>query len=266
MKLSISNIAWTNEFDEEMYSFLKEYHFQGLEIAPTRIFPEDPYDQLEKAKQWSNDCNQKYGFKISSLQSIWYGRQENLFHSTGERNALLNYTKKAIDFAEAVGAKNLVFGCPRNRNIPSNMNVTEIREKIIPFFQELGTYAEEHHTVIGMEANPAIYNTNFINTTIEAIALIKEVNTNGFKMNFDLGTVITNNEDINVLRGNVSLINHVHISEPHLHCIQHRDIHKQLFQILKDENYQGYVSIEMGKQDDIDHIIEPMKYVKEVFE
>ncbi len=59
----------------------------------------------------------EYGFCVPSMQSIWYGRQEKIFHSPEDREALTEYTKKAIDFAAAIGCGNLVFGCPRNRNI-----------------------------------------------------------------------------------------------------------------------------------------------------
>ena len=38
MNLSISNIAWASDYDAQMYPFLKEIGYQGLEIAPTRIF------------------------------------------------------------------------------------------------------------------------------------------------------------------------------------------------------------------------------------
>ena len=50
MKLSISNIAWSTEHDNTMYQFLKDNGFDGLEIAPTRIFPEKPYEHLSEAK------------------------------------------------------------------------------------------------------------------------------------------------------------------------------------------------------------------------
>ena len=48
MKYSISNIAWSKEYDNEMYAFLKQQGIEGLEIAPTRIF-DKPYDNLELA-------------------------------------------------------------------------------------------------------------------------------------------------------------------------------------------------------------------------
>ena len=37
MKLSISNIAWDKAYDEEMYEYLSNNKFNGIEIAPTKI-------------------------------------------------------------------------------------------------------------------------------------------------------------------------------------------------------------------------------------
>ncbi|MBQ5846275.1 MAG: hypothetical protein IIW64_06510, partial [Selenomonadaceae bacterium] len=118
MQLAISNIAWSCEYDGQMYKMMEKYGFRGLEIAPTRIFEQKPYDCLSEGKKWAETLRGEYGLSVVSLQSIWYGRNERLFGSHEERQALLEYTKRAIDFACAVGAKNIVFGCPKNRNIP----------------------------------------------------------------------------------------------------------------------------------------------------
>ncbi len=79
MKLSISNIAWSSENDEEMYKYISDNKFSGLEIAPTRIFANDPYNQLDKAKEFAEKLEQNYNLKISSMQSIWFGKQEKIF-------------------------------------------------------------------------------------------------------------------------------------------------------------------------------------------
>ena len=159
MKLSISNIGWAEESDVAVYAMMKNNGVMGLEIAPTRIFPNQPYDKLDDARAWADKLKSENGFVVSSMQSIWYGRTEKLFGTDEERAALVDYTKKAIDFAETVGCKNLVFGCPRNRSIPNGAD-----ESIaIKFFREIGNYAANHGTVVGMEANPPIYNTNYIN-------------------------------------------------------------------------------------------------------
>lgn len=261
MKLSISNIGWNAERDSQVYELMRKYGFIGLEIAPTRIFPENPYNKLEEARKWAIRLNQGYGFCVPSMQSIWFGRQEKLFGTEKERRVLIDYTEKAIDFAVAIGCKNLVFGCPRNRAIPDETD-TRIA---IDFFKIIGDYAASRGTVIGMEANPPIYNTNYINDTKAARNLIEEVDSEGFRLNLDVGTMIENNESADELKGYVNLINHVHISEPGLKPIQERKLHKDLMQLLSDEEYQGFVSIEMGKDEDATIIEKAMSYVGVTF-
>lgn len=261
MKLSISNIAWDSENDKKVYELMKKYSYEGLEIAPTKIFFENPYEKLEKVEVWKKDLNDKYGFKISSMQSIWYGKKERLFGTDEERKELQNYTEKAIDFAKMIECKNLVFGSPKNRNLEENENPGKAKE----FFKSIGEYAFKNNTVIGMEANPTIYNTNYINDTKSALELIKTVDSRGFLLNLDIGTVISNNENIEEILGNVEYINHVHISEPWLKIIEKREIHKKLKSILKNENYKGFVSIEMAKVERIEEVEKVMEYVREVF-
>ena len=164
MKLSISNIAWVDEWNKDVYALMQKYGYTGLEIAPTRIFPENPYDHLDEAQKWRQDLMEEYGFVIPSMQSIWFGKQEKIFGTEEERNSLIEYTKKAVDFATGINCKNLVFGCPRNRNLPNGAN----EDIAIAFFKELGEYAASKGTMIGMEANPTIYNTNYINDTCSA--------------------------------------------------------------------------------------------------
>lgn len=265
MKFSVSNIAWTSDNDLMVYSLMQKYGFTGLEIAPTRIFPEFPYDKLSEADRWSKFINMVYGFTVSSIQSIWYGRQEKVFGEKEERNLLREYTKKAINFAAVMGCKNLVFGCPRNRNIPETWDEEKTKAVSVPFFRELGDYAAEHNTVIGIEANPPIYNTNYINDTKSALELIEQVGSEGFKLNLDVGTMIQNGESAEELAGKVCRINHVHISEPGLKLIEHKELHQKLKELLVKENYRGFISVEMGKREELIEIENVLKYVREVF-
>jgi len=263
MKLSISNIAWLPEHDEEMYSFLREEKFAGLEIAPTRIFPDNPYEHIEEAKLFSARLLKEYGLSISSMQSIWFGRKENIFGTSDERKILTEYTKQAIDFAAAIECKNLVFGCPKNRNIPNGTSDTE--SVAIEFFAELANYAEKHGAIIAIEPNPTIYGTNFINTTPQAFELCKKLNINGFKVNLDIGTMIENKENIGVIRENITLINHIHISEPNLSPLEKRGLHTELYEVLRENNYGNFVSIEMKNSGDIELLKRIIQDVRKIF-
>lgn len=264
MKLSISNIGWTAENDDAVYAIMKQLNYAGLEIAPTRIFPEEPYNRLEEASKWAKELKERFGFAVASMQSIWFGRSEKVFGTDWERKEILDYTKKAIDFASACNCKNLVFGCPRNRAYPEEWSVEMVDKIAIPFFKELGDYAFEKNTVLVMEANPPIYNTNFINGTCDAFELISKVDSKGFLLNLDLGTMIENGEGVDVISDKVEMINHVHISEPGLKVIERREIHNELIEVLNKENYEGFVSIEMGKQENLENLKSVMNYVCEL--
>ena len=266
MQLSISNIAWKKEQDEEIYRFMQENGFTGLEIAPTRIFPELPYEHLKEAEIWSKRLKKEYGFSISSMQSIWFGKTQALFGADEEREALLKYTKQAIDFAAAAECGNLVFGCPKNRVVPDGQTMDWADEIAACFFKELADYAAHKGTVLALEANPVIYNTNYINDTASALRMIEKVNSRGFLFNLDVGTIIQNGETLEQLSESVSKINHVHISEPGIEALTSRELHGDLLRLLKGKGYQKFISIEMKTQERVENIKNAMRYMREVFE
>ncbi|MEG2289465.1 MAG: sugar phosphate isomerase/epimerase family protein [Clostridium sp.] len=256
MKLSISNIGWKKEDDEEVYRMLNKLNYSAIEIAPTRIFPVNPYEKLQEAREWSEELKGNYGLKVSSMQSIIFGKTERLFGDETEREILKQYIKAGIDFAAVIGCNNLVFGSPKNRIIESEADYGVAVE----FFRELGEYASNKNTILSIEPNPTLYGTNFINYTEDAFNIASEIGSDGFKVNVDFGTIIENNEDIRVLAENIELINHVHISEPNLVHILERSQHRELFSLLREVKYDKYVSIEM-KQCELNKIKDTLSYV-----
>jgi sugar phosphate isomerase/epimerase len=261
MKLSISNIGWDSNEDIFMYELIKKYGFQGIEIAPTRLIALNPYDNVKIAKDKVKQINNVYGLEISSMQSLLFGCSTRMFEAEENLRYVESILIKAIDFSNAIYCKNLVFGSPKNRVLGSSNDY----ERAIIFFKRLGDYAFSKHTNFSIEANPKIYGTNFINTTEEAINFIKEVNSEGLKLNLDLGTIIVNDENLNLVSENIELVNHVHISEPFLEPILPRKEHKELCEILKDNKYKNYVSIEMKGCNSIQKVKESIQYILSIF-
>lgn len=265
MRLSVSNIAWDKLYDEDMYVFLSQNEFEGLEIAPTRIWVENPYDQLGGAREFSKKIKNEYGLIISSMQSIWYGKSERIFGEEKERISLIEYTKKAFEFANVLGCRNLVFGCPKNRLIPEGMEQKTINLITDDFFGRLAELAAQNNTVLAIEANPTIYNTNYINYTSEAYELIKRIDNKGFGLNYDFGTVIYNKESVADIKEYMSVTNHVHISEPKLAEIKFRHLHYMLKSVLQQEGYDKFVSIEMGNCNDVEIVKKVCVDLQELF-
>lgn len=260
MKLSFSNIAWDFSQNDEICKMLKNHNFSGIEIAPTIISPEPFTKNIASIQNFSNSIFKGYGFMIPSMQSIWFGRTENIFNPN-DTETMIDYTKKIIDLASIINCPNLVFGCPKNRNMPA----PNLEDQVIPFFKTIGDYAYQKNTCVALEANPVIYNTNFINTTSDAFSFAKKVNSNGLKVNVDLGTIIYNNETLEPLSKNPELINHVHISEPNLVPIEKRPLHQELYHLLKEIGYQNFVSVEMKNPEKTGIIEDTAKYISEIF-
>lgn len=256
MKLAISNIAWEQKDDDRIYNLMHKYGFLGLEIAPTRFFENNPYDtKLDILNKLKNSIK----FEICSMQSILFNKPELvLFENEIKRKNMLEYLKQAVVFAKNLGISNIVFGNPKNR-ISNSKDDFEIA---ISFFNELGNFAFENNVKIGIEANPLIYGGNFITHTKEAIEFINKIQNNGIGLNLDIGTMIENNEKIDILN-NISIdkISHVHISEPYLNLIEKRNLHLDLFGFLRDKKYSNFISIEMKKQD-ISLIENTLDYVR----
>jgi Sugar phosphate isomerases/epimerases len=260
LKLSVSQISWRPQELETALKLLTAYNFDGVEVAPTMLFGATPYTPncRQQAIDFATEIKLKYNLSVSSMQSIWYGVQGNIFGP--ERNFLLQYTKDAILFASAIGASNIVFGCPKNRIIPDNTP----DDSAIEFFREISDFAFEHDTMLSLEANPADYGTNYMNTTADALDVVYRVSSKSCKLNVDFGTILLNNENVNWLRGKVNSIGHVHISEPNLAILQKRNEHLELAAILREENYAGYVSIEMLSQP-LNILDDLCCYLQEVF-
>ncbi len=257
MRLSCSNIAWTQDQDETVYALMKELGYTGLEIAPTRFFPDRPYDCKALMHEKSAVLQEKYGLRIVSMQSILYGRSECLFEPD-QAELLLDYLEQAFSFGETVGGCNFVFGCPRNRIMPDGSTEKEA----LPFFERAAESAGKHGCVLSLEANPPMYGTNFINTTREAFSFARKVP--GLKVNLDFGTIINQCEGLKTVASNPDMIGHVHISEPGLVPVIRRQEHSELAEMLREQDYGGYVSVEM-KQTDTETLRSVLSYVSEVF-
>lgn len=263
MKLSISNIAWDTELNSEIYNEMYKQGYQGLEIAPTKVCQIEPYSNIDRIKEWWKEVKKAYGFQISSIQSIWYGRKENIFSSESAYNFLIDYTERAIELAGAIECHNIVFGCPYNRRI--NGDFEYCYEKSKDFFRRLGDTAIKNNTVIAIEPIPVSHNTNFLNTTIDAINYIRELGTDGVKLNLDIGTMISNEESSSIISTNVDIINHIHISEPGLLPIQERVLHKEIIKYLKCNDYKGFLSIEM-RENDFETVKSAITYLRGISE
>jgi len=217
MNLSISNIAWNINEDEEISKILNDYKINFIDIAPNKYFHEiintNNQDILKVKNFWK-----RRNIQISCMQSLLFNTKNfNIFnydeHSSG---SILNHLEKIIIIADKLGAKNLIFGSPKNRDRGS-LNDAEVLSKSKFFFKSLGDIALNYKVKICIEPNPSLYNCNFMTTTFETEKIIRNIDHEAIKLNLDIGALTINNENLDdVMIKCHDLISYVHLSEPNL--------------------------------------------------
>ena len=237
-QLAISNIAWHKEDDEAVYTAMQQAGFTGLEIAPTRIFPEMPYENLTSALLFGGYLKNQWGFSVPSMQSIWYGQTS--FHGAQQ---LLQLRGSFHRIMRALGDSDAAAEA---------------------FFMQAGNLAARYGVRLAIEANPPMY-TNYLNDTAEAFSLVKRLDNPGLAVNLDLSTMLAQGEKLQNFVDDLKYVSHVHISEPGLAPIQKRPEHKELALLLGAVGYRGFVSVEMARTD-LDTVKRTLDYVAEVFQ
>ncbi|MBZ4689233.1 MAG: hypothetical protein JG765_484 [Cereibacter sp.] len=252
MKLAVSNIAWSPAHRAAVYDMLQTHGVRGLEIAPGLFFDRsaDPFAPTEEELAQAVHEARRAGLELVSMQALLFGAEgAALFGSPAEREAFRSAMLRAIALAGRLSIPNLVFGSPRQRVVPEGMTEAEAQELALRSFAELGDAARRAGTKLGVEANPAVYGTNFLTTLEEADAFVARLDHPAVTLILDLGAMHMNGAFPRIadcVAGLTSPISHVHVSEPHL-APAPADAGQAATALtaLSRRGYCGWVSIEM---------------------
>jgi len=246
MKLAVSNIAWPISQDEQVAELLLRAGITGVEIAPTKIWP-NPLEATDSQILDYRRFWESRGLSIIAAQALLFGHPElTLFESAEVRKQTLDYLKGIIRVCALAGAKALVFGSPKNRK-RGNRTAEDVWPEAVEFFTELGEAAHRAGTTLVLEANPADYGADFITRGAEALQLVQAVNNPGFQLHLDTACMqLAGDDPPSLITNSVKVLKHFHASEPHLAPLGQGGIDHDTFRtLLEKDNYRGWVSLEM---------------------
>jgi sugar phosphate isomerase/epimerase len=252
VKLAASNIAWSYDERLRAYAILRDHGFAGIEIAPGILFADEPNpfvpsEQALHARRLEFD---RFGLEPVSIQSLLYGVDDAaLFGSQNGRKRLEERLAQAVELAGRLGAGNLVFGSPRQRNIPTNLERNDVIAIVRDVFRPLGDRAATHGVYIALEPNAAAYGTNFMTTFSETLEIVRTVNHPAVTLNFDLGALyMTDSFDRLAFFAKEAAIyiSHVHVSSANLDpAPRTQEDACTLFKALKSIGYDRAISLEL---------------------
>lgn len=257
VKISVSNIAWDPEEDEQVASLLKRYGIEAIDVAPPKYFSDvaaaSDTDVARVRQKWADR-----GFRIVGMQALMFGTTGlNIFGGQASQQSMLEHLEHVARIGAGLGGHRLVFGSPRNRD-RQGLSDAEAEAIASDFFGRLGDIAARYGVVFCVEPNPAAYNCNFLTTTRETARFVRSLAHPAIKMQLDLGALSMNDEDPRVVMPEVATsVGHIHISEPNL--VPVGDLgsdHRWLAQSLNANGFAGaWATIEMVATKNEPHLV-----------
>jgi len=252
VKLAVSNIAWPAADRDEAYRLLARHGIRGLEVAPKLLFAEseDAFAPSRDEATRALEALGSAGLQLVSMQSLLFGAEgAALFQDQGSRDRLIEATTRAIGLAGRFGIPNLVFGSPRQRDIPADLEPAAAETIALEVFHRLGGEAAKAGVRLGLEPNPAAYGTNFLNRFDETEVFVRRLDHPAVRLILDGGALIMNDE-MRVLQAmtpeRVEVISHTHISEPQLApAPADPQTASLILSTMSAAGYTGWYSIEM---------------------
>jgi D-psicose/D-tagatose/L-ribulose 3-epimerase len=246
MTLTVSNIAWPADEEQDVATELAALGVTAVEIAPTKVFT-DPLAvedcELERYLAFWAD----HGIAVVAFQSMLFGHPElTIFDDAKTRARTVDHLTGFIELAGRMGATALVFGSPKNRRMPAGMSREQADAIAAEVFAELGDTAGANGTVFCLEPNPVDYDCNFVVNAREGGELVARVDNAGFGLHLDTAGMTLAGDDLYEAITTHPQIRHFHISAPFLGELDETAVdYARSAAALETIGYSGNVSIEM---------------------
>jgi D-psicose/D-tagatose/L-ribulose 3-epimerase len=248
MKLAFSNIAWSAEEDAAAPALLRGLGVQGVEVAPTRLWPDWAGATPEAASAFAETMHSA-GLATPSFQSLLFGRPDlQVFGSPQQQADLIDHLARVARVAAAMQARVLVFGSPKNRD-RGELDPAQAMDMAVEFFRRAGQVCADAGVKLGIEANPAVYGCNFVTRWAEAEELVRRCSHPGIGLHLDTAcTLLAGDDPVAAVPQVADILVHVHASEPELGPFANpRCDHAGVGAALRAAAYGGWCSVEMRR-------------------
>lgn len=246
MKKAFSQIAWSQP-EAPALELLQEHGFHGVEVAPTKIWPDWGGATPHMARIYRQSLEAR-GLSVPALQAVLFGKPEaQLFGTLEQQVDFVEHLAKVAELANALESPVVVLGAPKNR-LRYAIPLDEAQEEAQAVFGALGDLYASYGTCLCLEANPVEYGCDFLTTTAEVKAFVNAVGSPGLGLHIDTAQLFMGQENLASFVADPDCpIRHAHLSEPFLAPLDAsaKVPHKQNMALLAEAGYPNWVSVEM---------------------
>lgn len=232
---------------QEVATF-EQYPFDYLEENVQRfLVPESPQEHFmelwQAARQLPVPIEAANSFLPGSIPVVATATQ------TVDTTRLERYVKTALQRAEQVGIRVIVFGSGAARACPPDYNRDDATQQIGEHLARWNAWAQQHGVIIVLE--PLRYEeTNTLNTVAEAGRLVASIKKPAIQLLADIYHMACNQETPTDIPPWAALLFHVHVAEKQDRAAPgryHEDF-RPYFAALHQANYDRRISIECNWQ------------------
>lgn len=239
---SISNLAWPNVQVASVAPRLRRVGLEGVEIAPTAVWPDAPNVEPEVARRFAEQWRDN-GIAVSGIQSLLFGHPEYQLFDRSTWPDLRRHLVDMVRLAELLDSHVAVFGSPKNR-VRGEIPVSDAHHIAAEFFTGLLPVLNDCDVVLTLEPNAPAYGADYLTHYSDVVELADLIGSPSVQPQVDTGCLQMVADDP-VLAVARRMPAHVHVSVPALGPPPGTIDHKNLSEALLSGRYQGWVVLEM---------------------
>ncbi len=223
------------------------YDFVELPLAQVMSLSEEAFatGPLQLIKETGVPCLRMNSFIPGSYR---------LTGPNADHYSTLEYAKAAMERAERLGAKVLVFGSSGARNRPLGTSLQQGLDQLASLFTQLAPIAASHGITIAIEHLNKL-ESNMINRFLEGCALARQLNDPCIGVLWDTYHMSLSDDSCTSVLNSGSLLQHVHVARTlgrSLPCHGDDEDYGQVFEVLQHIGYDGTVSLEAVVRQDFE--------------
>ncbi|MBO3842524.1 MAG: sugar phosphate isomerase/epimerase [Candidatus Brockarchaeota archaeon] len=247
MKISICNEVFADRDATEILLQVKRLGYDGIEIAPFTIASNVEKISMEKRREIRRKSVESGIEVVGTHWVLVCDRNVNLFNNLGEVNReAVKYLTKVIEFTSDIGGRIVVFGSPKQRNIPSKEVFEQAWASAVSAFREIGDSADKENITFCIEPLSKDQ-TNFINSVTEAVKFIAEVRHENIRLILDVRSMCDEKRPFkDIIKEGETNLKHFHANDCNGYIPGSGSAdYKEIIQGLLEIDYSGYLSVEV---------------------
>ncbi|MEC7883381.1 MAG: sugar phosphate isomerase/epimerase family protein [Verrucomicrobiota bacterium] len=268
MKLGICNEIFEGWAIDDSIRFVAETGYDAIEIAPftlAQYVTEVSNVERERIRNLAIESE----IEISAIHWVLI-KTEGLYMTHTDsviRNNTSDYFCELVKFCSDLGAKKIVVGSPKLRNLLPGVSFEQAWSLAIKTFTPSIKLAEDIGVTICFEPL-APSETDFINTAEQAVEFVKECESDAFKIILDVKAMSSEAKSIpDIIRSSHPYFDYFHCNDSNLKGPGFGDVDfLPIFRALKEVDYDGFASVEVFDFEEGPEMIakDSLRYMKDV--